>query len=265
MTYARHSGRTPGALTVDRLIRDGLAVAQWACAQLGAQPLVLMGFSGGTIVGLHMIHDRPELFSAYVATGQVTHWGRQDALSYERVLAAAQKRGDQATVRELQAIGAPPYPDTATDAIKARYSTAHTQAEAAAWAALPADVADSITHPPGSAPYLPEGLRPPQDARAVATAAYDALRQEIVSFDAERLGKSFRVPIIFLQGEDDAVTATSEIEAYASRICAPAKVLARMQGAGHSPWVMRDRYLQALKEHVLPLLTRGGPSVAPPG
>lgn len=138
---------------------------------------------------------------------------------------------------------------------KARYSGAYTQAEAAAIAALPPEVIDRVSHPPADASYLPEGSRPDKDVRAVATEAYDALRQEILSFDAERLGVDFKVPMLFLlRRELDAVTATSEVEAYASRICAPRKAFVRIAGAGHSPQMMRDVYLEALKEHVLPIL-----------
>jgi pimeloyl-ACP methyl ester carboxylesterase len=254
VTHARHGGPTAGALTIDRLVRDGLAVSEWASRQLGGRQLALLGFSAGTIVGLNMVQMRPELFSAYVGTGQVTHWGRQDVLSYERVLESARLRGDQDAMVELLRIGPPPYPDTATDAIKARYSVAYTQAEAAAFAALPADTLAAISNPPSDAGYLPEGIRPDKDARAVATQAYDALRSEIVSFDAERLGLSFKVPMIFLQGEEDACTVTSEVEAYAAKISAPHKAFVRIKDGGHSPWVMRDTYLAALQTHLRPLL-----------
>lgn len=265
VTRERHGGSTPGPFTIARLARDGLAVSDWVSRQLGGLRLGLVGLSAGTIVGLHMIRSRPELFSAYIATGQIAHWARQDALSYRMVLGQARQRGDSSAVAELEGIGAPPYPDTATDAIKAKYSVAHTPAEGAAWAALPASVRDSVTDPPADARFIPPGARPGKDAYAAAQAAYDALRTEIVSFDAERLELDFPLPMIFLQGELDTFTVSAEVERYASRVRAPHKRYVPIAGAGHSPWIMRDRYLDLLQEHARPILAAGGvaPSLTP--
>jgi len=252
VTCTRHSGNGPGEFSIARLVRDGLTVSEWVSRQLGG-PIALLAFSAGTIVGLHMIKQRPELFSAYIATGQITNWARQDALSYKMLLEQARQRDDSAAVAELEAIGPPPYADTATDAIKSKY--VYTAAESTAFAALSPAVLSSVTDPPADASFVPATLRPHKDARAVAMAAYDALRVEIVSFDAERLGLEFSVPMIFLQGELDACTVSSEVESYAAGIRAPYKTYVPVADAGHSPWMMRDRYLELLQEHVRPILT----------
>lgn len=253
-THARHGGRTPGEYTMSRLANDGVAVAEWASRQLEDRKLALVAFSGGTIVALHLIRKRPELFSAYVGSGQFVHWGQQDALSYARVLAQARATRDAKAIAELERIGAPPYPDTATDAIKAKYSVALTPAEAAAFVSLPEAVAADIRKPPADAIYVPQRARPYTDGRAVATAAYDAIRDEILAFDAERLGLDFPLPMIFLQGELDACTVSSVVEEYAARIRAPHKAYVSIPGAGHSPWIMREQYLSALQVRVIPAL-----------
>ena len=123
-TWARSGDEATGPITLHRLVRDGLAVAEQALAILGARKLILLGMSGGSIVGLMMAKARPDLFAAYVGTGQFTHWARQDALSYARVLRQAPASGDSAAALALEALGPPPYPDTASDAIKSRYAGA---------------------------------------------------------------------------------------------------------------------------------------------
>src|SRR5690348_8401519 len=79
----------PQPFSYARLARDGCAVAQAVCARLGMRKLALFAISGGTVTAMHMVRARPELFSAYVANGQVTHWRRQEALAYEIILARA--------------------------------------------------------------------------------------------------------------------------------------------------------------------------------
>jgi pimeloyl-ACP methyl ester carboxylesterase len=256
VTCARHSGNEPGEYSIARLVHDGLTVSEWVGRRLGGCCIALLAFSGGTIVGLHMLKQRPELFSAYIATGQITHWARQDALSYQRVLEKARRLDERAVAAELEAIGPPPYADTATDAIKSRCCVLCTPADRAAFAEL---ARSSVTDPPANASFVPPTPRPNKDVRAVATAAYDALRAEIVSFDAEQLGLDFSVPMIFLQGELDPTTVSSEVESYAARIRAPYKTYVSIAHAGHSPWMMRDRYLGLLQEHVRPILTSASP------
>ncbi|HEY0784176.1 MAG TPA: hypothetical protein VGE98_17085, partial [Thermoanaerobaculia bacterium] len=67
---------------------------------------------------------------------------------------------------------------------------------------------------PEGASYVAAGLAP-SDPRQLAMAAYIQLRDELAAFDAYRLGLDFAVPMLFLQGELDVYTATSEVVDYA--------------------------------------------------
>jgi pimeloyl-ACP methyl ester carboxylesterase len=91
------------------------------------------------------------------------------------------------------------------------------------------------------------------DPRALALAAYDKLRAEIVAFDARRLGGIFRVPMVFFQGEHDMFTVTPDVRDYVDAIAAPHKLLAVVPDAGHSTFLMSAALLALLLEHVRPL------------
>jgi pimeloyl-ACP methyl ester carboxylesterase len=82
-----------GGLTLERLVRDGVRVAELTRERLRVQRIALLCVSGGTLVGLHMAQQRPDLFCAYVGTGQFVDWPRQDAQGYALL---------------LEALGAPP-------------------------------------------------------------------------------------------------------------------------------------------------------------
>jgi pimeloyl-ACP methyl ester carboxylesterase len=241
-TLARH-GQGAGPLTLERLARDAIAVAEHACRWLGKRKLGVLGFSGGTIVGLMLAKRRPDLVSAYAGNGQFVDWARQDAASYALLLAQARRSGDAAATAELTAIGPPPYPDTATDAVKSKYAGALTAAERTALAVLdPATLA--LFDPSHSA-----------EVSAASMRAYDELRDDLVGFDARRLGLTFEVPMFFLQGELDAFAVTAEVEAYAESIVAPEKRFVPIEGSGHFSLVMRDELLRLLDRHVRPAMT----------
>ena len=255
-TQARSADAPAGELSFDRLARDGIAVTEFVCRRLETDRIVLVGLSGGSMVGLNMVKRRPDLFCAYVGTGQIVDWARQDAASYTMVLAQVHAAHDQAAIAELTRIGPPPYPDAATDAIKSKYASAMTAAEQAAFGAVDPAVMAAVQSPPADARYIARGV-PARDVRTLAMAAYTTLRNEIVAFDARRLGLEFDVPMFFFQGDRDAYTVTSEVQVYESEIRAPKKMLVLIEGGGHSCLLfMRDEFLALLIRFVRPLATQ---------
>jgi pimeloyl-ACP methyl ester carboxylesterase len=249
-TFAKN-GEEP--LSLERLAADAAAVAEIACARLGAAKLTVLGVSGGSIVGLKLAHARPDLVAAFVGSGQIVHWARQAALGYRLSLDAARTRGDAAAVGALEAAGPPPYGDLATEMAAALYLNAQTGAERAAFETLDPATAAALAAPPAGARYVPEGLNQPE-GRTRGAAAYAALRGEIAAFDAWRLGVKFAVPMIFLQGDQDRYTPTAEVAGYAAALQAPSVRLELIEGGGHSAVFMRDAFLDALRRHVRPLI-----------
>jgi len=239
----------PVSLSIDRIVQDGIAVAEFACRTLQVHRIAVLGISAGTIVALNLAKRRPDLFSAYIGTGQVVNWAHQDTLSYEALLDDARSAGDDAMELELENLGPPPYGCSAHDAIKSKYAGALTAAEQRALASLDPSVMARMHAPPAGATYVPAGLEA-GDIKAAAAAAYETLRAEIVNFDAHSLGLEFAVPMFFLQGELDVFTVNSQVWLYAEEIQAPAKEFDLIDGGGHSVFLMRDAFLQALNFHV---------------
>ncbi len=68
-TYGRNP-KPPANLSLAQLRDDGLAITLWLTRYLEKRRVILVGHSWGSILGLHMLNAQPELFSAYVGTGQ---------------------------------------------------------------------------------------------------------------------------------------------------------------------------------------------------
>jgi pimeloyl-ACP methyl ester carboxylesterase len=253
-TLAKNGTADTEPYTFERLARDGIAVSEFICGVLGVSKLIVLGISAGTITALNLVQRRPDLFSAYVGNGQVVDWARQDAESYRLLVERARAAKDTASLAELEAIGPPPYKDTATDAIKSKHAGAFTAEEQRAMGALFPAVIGNIMNPPPDAHYLAKGLAL-SDVRAAATAAYDALRDPLITFDARKLGLDFEVPMFFLQGAQDMMTVSSEVHTYVSELRAPHKELVLIEGGGHSSVFMRDAFLDTLNAHVRPALS----------
>jgi proline iminopeptidase len=247
-TYARN-GEAP--LSLDRLAADAEAVAEIALARLGAPRLIVLGISGGSILGLRLAKARPDLVAAYVGTGQIVHWARQQALGYGLAVWAAHGCGDDDAAAALEQIGPPPYADIAAEMVFIQYANGLTAAEQAALASLDPETAAAIASPPPGAHWVPPGVVLPE-GRARGLAGYLALRDEIAAFDAWALGPAFEVPMLFLQGDLDHYTATAEVARYAADLAAPTAKVVDVPGGGHSAVFLRETFLALLRRHVPP-------------
>jgi len=82
-----------------------------ATAFVRERKIVLVGHSWSSILGIFMAKTRPDLFSAFVGTGQVADPQRNYAVAYDALLEKATRLGEARAIRELKDVGPPPYAD----------------------------------------------------------------------------------------------------------------------------------------------------------
>jgi len=99
-------------LTVEQMVDDTLAVANYLRDRFDEQKIYLVGSSWGTIIGTLAVQRSPESFHAYVGTGQMVDPFETDKLMYAESLADAVARGDEGTADALRDLGEPPYDNT---------------------------------------------------------------------------------------------------------------------------------------------------------
>src|SRR5207248_5303545 len=115
----RGAGRTLGksgpsvaaTITIERLTQDGIQLAETLRRTLQKDKIILVGHSWGSILGVFMAKARPDLFSAFVGTGQVADPQRNYEVAYHALLEKAMRLGEPRAIRELKDVGPPPYAD----------------------------------------------------------------------------------------------------------------------------------------------------------
>ena len=106
----RKSGQAVAStMTVDRMTQDGIELAQYLRKHLGKDKIIVVAHSFGTLLGLGMVRARPELFYAYVGTGQVADEVNNYSATYDALLQKAKASGNQQAIEELKRVGPPPY------------------------------------------------------------------------------------------------------------------------------------------------------------
>jgi pimeloyl-ACP methyl ester carboxylesterase len=237
-TFEKSGEAGAGAMTIDQMSSDGIEVAQYLQKHLHKKNIILLGHSWGSILGIHMVVRRPELFAAYVGTGQVINLHRQFEAAYPRLLERTSMNPE--ATKELKAIGPPPWRDDEAYKIMNKWAAELEPPER--------------TTPPMPAP--PNAQPPPAYILAGVQFSGRALYDAIGNEDVARFSTRFAVPMVFIQGSDDLLTTTSMVKAYSETIEAPEKRFIELPAAGHLA-IFRDpdAFLAQLVAQVRPLAT----------
>ncbi|MBF2022544.1 MAG: alpha/beta hydrolase [Hydrococcus sp. C42_A2020_068] len=97
------------ALTVDQYVSDIIELTEILRARFDEDKIYLLGHSWGTIIGVRAAQERPELFYAYIGTGQMVNVRETDQTIYRMLMEHAQQTSDTEFVEMLEAQGEPPY------------------------------------------------------------------------------------------------------------------------------------------------------------
>jgi len=256
-TYIRAAGHQP-KLTIDTMAADGIAVAEYVEAELHAPKIIQIGQDWGGLLGVRMIEERPNLFSAYVGTGQIISMCGGQSVQYQTALNQATANHDLKMLEALRQVGPPPYRTLES------YGRFQDCCRNPFW---PADDMAAIDRMKGALMVSPslslteaygwtQGLRTgEQQLDSMLLASGEDLR---------KIHTEFAVPVFFIQGENDNATPTGLVTNYLSMIEAPAKKLDIVPNAGHFlMWTHPAEFLDLLRGDVRPVLlqTAGAPTL----
>jgi pimeloyl-ACP methyl ester carboxylesterase len=93
----------PESMTINQMIEDTIAVADYLRKRFGRDRIVLLGHSWGSFLGIQVAARAPDRFSAFIGMGQVVHQLRSEVEAHDHLLEAWHARGDLAMVRKLEA------------------------------------------------------------------------------------------------------------------------------------------------------------------
>jgi len=96
-------------LTLDRAVSDTMEVTNHLRERFGKEKIYLVGQSWGSILGVLAVQQHPELYQAFVGTGQMVSPRETDRIFYEDTLEWARETGKDDLVDTLTEIGPPPY------------------------------------------------------------------------------------------------------------------------------------------------------------
>jgi pimeloyl-ACP methyl ester carboxylesterase len=248
-TYGRYGAKTPD-MTLDRISQDGIELAEYLCRTLGKKKIIVLGHSWGSTVAVAMVQRRPELFAAYVGTGQVGSWKGAIKVKFDLALAKARADGDEATVNQLLASG-PPDPKDANKvfAFNDRVHPLWPPSDVAWIKSLRAEAPALKAADPKNFKDFREGF-----GFSAEKVVPDQIAADLPA-TASRIGTAFFV----IQGRGDLITPTADAVAYFNGVTAPYKKLVLIPDAGHFAFMTApDAFLGALVDEVRPVAVERG-------
>ena len=248
-TFGKYGASTPD-VSLQRIAKDGVELSRYLCRTLGKKKIIVLGHSWGTLVAVHMVEQAPELFAAYVGTGQMADFRADALIQYRAILAKARRNHDDAELKALQALGTP---DPANDRQYAAYRkylpTVLAPSDLAYLKAQHAEAPALIAAHPKEGPNVGAG----------AKFSHARLWPYVVQADLPKTAGTLGTAYFLIQGQNDMMAATPQAVHYFKGVKAPYKRLIVIPHAGHFALMTApDPFLDALVKKVRPVaISRG--------
>jgi proline iminopeptidase len=241
-------------MTVSQMEQDALEVVNYLRKRFKRNKIVVLGHSWGSILGLWLAHEHPDLIEAYVGVAQVVNMKQAEKIAYEDALEVARARHSVEAIRDLESIQ--PYPAPDVDLLKASI--------AQEWQAR-------LLGPPADRPRFVDMKRivstllsaPEYSLGDVygftrgQIFSLEVLIPEVKRVDVATIGTDFRVPLFFFQGRHDPYCRPALIEKFVQTVTAPQRELVWFEAAGHFPFFEDQRmFTDELFSRVLPVAKR---------
>ncbi|MBD3242132.1 MAG: alpha/beta fold hydrolase [Chitinivibrionales bacterium] len=256
------------SLTIGLYVQDLVAVARHLVETYSQEKVVVVGHSWGSIIAPLAVRQHPELFSAYIGTGQVVNVAQGEQLSYAFALRQARKTGNTHAVRQLTRLGPPcdgVYGSERQDIAGAigalsRQRQWLRRLGGMYYRGAFRDKLVAAFHRSEQYSFI-DRLRYARGARLSAR----ALWPEIAQVDLARQVPCLAVPVWFCLGRYDHNTPSGLAAEYLSDLKAPWKERVWFERSGHSPALEETgKFHRLILERVLPR-TRGVGTGSMPG
>ena len=201
---------------------------------------MLVGHSWGSILGLEVVKRRPELFHAFVGTGQTVS-GTEGLESQERwARQQATAAGDTEALKALDAAAGLPAGDPRRVLAPGRWVLSASDAACLKMRA-------QILGAPGAT-----AAGEAADYRVGLGFSASKLLPAIIGFDARREVPRLTAPYVVIQGRDDHITPTDLARAYVEEVRAPRKAFVPIDGGHLACFTNPDGMARALRTHARP-------------
>ena len=214
--------------TLNSSVADTISVTNYLRERFGQDKIYLLGQSWGTILGVLAVQKQPQLYAAYIGTGQMVDPLETDRIFYTDTLAWARKNGNTSLVDRLTAIGPPPY----REMLDYETALAHEQQ------VYPYDHTGNSEGAGGFSEnfIVPEyALIDQVHLLGSFMDTFAVLYPQAQKIDFRTDATTLSVPAYFVEGAHEAPGRAKPFQQWYAGLSAPRKELTVLAGSGHRP------------------------------
>ncbi|MBZ0297036.1 MAG: alpha/beta fold hydrolase [Anaerolineae bacterium] len=235
-------------LTPERFIEDGYALTAYLCERFEQDKIYVLGESWGSILGVWLVQHYPDLYHAFISTGQMIDPVENDIEMYEFALQLATEQGNADLVEQLHRNGPPPYQEDelldrfqAMNGIINNYMHAHAHGEGTGHNLM----FDSLA----AQEY---GLLDKVYWGLSLLNTFPHVYSQLNDVDLREQATRIDVPMYFIRGHWDMNSSHSLTEEYIAMVDAPQAELIWFDDAAHTPlWDSPRHFVDVLVNTVL--------------
>ncbi len=238
----------PRLVSLDQLVSDTLAVTDYLRSRFGQDRIYLLGHSGGTFLGMHVVARSPERFVAYIGVAQIADQRRSERIAYEHMLGRFRAAGDTRMVTRLEAApvtsaGVPP-----------GYLAVRDAAMHSLGGGTMREIRSVVTG------MFLESLRCRDYSlrekvnlwRGKVTSGVSSMWAEILETNLAAVVPKAGVPVYFMHGAHDLTCSIDVARGYFASLDAPRKAFYTFRNSAHSPMFEEpDRFCTIIREDVM--------------
>jgi proline iminopeptidase len=247
-TYTSNSKEVQRAtLHIERMQQDTVEMVNYLRKRFGREKVFVLGHSWGSVLGLQLAHDHPELLYAYIGVGQATDAQQNEVVLYKETLDQARRIQNKEAIEQLTSIAPYPSPNI----------TFHQIRITRVWSSTligPAESGESAMGPK-TIFFAPEySLLNDLDWFRGQLFSVDLLLPELAKLNLADMGYEYRVPIFLLEGRHDPYTPANLAKEFFDKLNDRDKQFEWFEDSGHFPFrEEQGKFTDALVQKVLPL------------
>ncbi|MBN2224849.1 MAG: alpha/beta fold hydrolase [Deltaproteobacteria bacterium] len=220
-------------LTVDKFVDYTKGIIDYIRARFGQDRVYVMGHSWGSALAVLTAKKYPEVLHAVIGVGQVVDIVAGEIASFRLALSRAREEKNETAISELAGLGDPPAYVSARD-----------------------DSYDGFMTKRKWALYFGLALRGKRSYRHYERYYFDAteytifdlpayirgrrltgrtLGRDVVNIDLTAQAPRLTVPVYFMMGRHDAISANADFDEYVERLSAPKKEVVWFEHSAHFP------------------------------
>jgi len=258
----RGSGKSYAALdptstyTLEALVADTIELTDHLRARFAEDKIYLLGESWGSTLGVLAVHERPDLFHAYIGSGQMVSQRVTDQMIWRDLLAYADRSGNGELYDEVLTLGEPPYRDTpwANSLILGYYGLLETPySPPAAYIARGEASGVGQFGLFGTEYSFVENANLIRGLVDMFSLVYPQLQEIDFRTDVPELG----VPVYMLDGENELRGRRELAHEWFAQLTAPYKESITYENAGHAvAFEQADAFLRLMNDEIVPATYR---------